>query len=377
VLIIKKIVKYLSVFLLLVLLAVAIWIRHAQQQPVYQATYINIQNERINQDILLQLHFLKEAMHHQNAALEQQFQYPEGFIFSNALYGLAWIDFAQHLDKNSAIFKEAETESRWAWEQTQTEDGIRGFSTDLPLARGAFYKGWTNYLLGKLLCLNTQKQDNVLLDIFTNNCKSIQYAFEKTQKPYLESYGNQAWPADNVLCLASLKMYKKLTKGTDFERTTQEWLSRIKANLDTKTQLVPHEFDLLSNKISLPRGSSQSLMNCFWRDIDSAFAKQQFEQYRNAFLAERLGFKGMRESLEGAVNQEDIDSGPVIWGIGGAASVVGVKAFYVNGDTTNAALLSHSIETFGFPKKDNFSKQYLWGEVLILDLFRVWTISQK
>jgi hypothetical protein len=152
---------------------VAIWLRHAQQQPVYQVTYISIENQRVNQDVLLQLRFLKEALHDQNAALEQQSQYPEGFIFSNALYGLAWIDFAQLLDKNSELFKEAQAESRWAWEQTQTEDGIRGFSTDLPLARGAFYKGWTNYLLGKHLLLNAQKQDTILLDIFTSNCKSI------------------------------------------------------------------------------------------------------------------------------------------------------------------------------------------------------------
>jgi hypothetical protein len=62
-------------------------------------------------------------------------------------------------------------------------------------------------------------------------------------------------------------------------------------------------------------------------------------------------------------------------GIGGAASIVGVKAFYVNGDTKNAALLSHSIETFGFPKKDIAHKKYLWSEVLILDLFRVWTLA--
>ncbi len=326
---------------------------------------------------MLQLRFLKEALHHQNAALEQQFQYPEGFIFSNTLYGLAWIDFAQHLDKNSDLFKEAQTESRWAWEQTQTEDGIRGFSTDLPLSRGAFYKGWTNYLLGKHLLLHPQQQENILLDVFTRNCKSIVYAIEKTKKSYLESYGDLAWPVDNVLCLASLKLYKKLTQRTDFEPAIQTWLGRIKANVEPTTQLVPHEFVLLSNKKSLPRGSSQSLMNCFWQEIDSAFAKQQFEQYRHLFLAERLGFKGMRESLQGVVNQEDIDSGPVIWGIGGAASVVGVKALYVNGDIKNAHLLSHSIETFGFPKKDNLGKKYLWGEILILDLFRVWTGSMK
>ncbi len=375
---INKIAKHILLSLVFSCLLCCLYVFYLQQKKCYVPNYIMVENQKINQDVLLQLRFLKKELHEKNGAEAQQNLYPEGFVFANALYGLAWINFAENLDKNSSLFSEAKTESRWAYEQIITDESRAVFNPNLPLIYGAFYRGWSNYLLSKHLLLETNQIDSSLLNTYVKNCVSIKYTLNLTQKTYIESYENQTWAADNVLCLASLRNYKRLTQSDDYEPTVIAWLSKIKTHLDSNYQLVPHFYDLKKEKgIAEPRGSSQSLMNCFWIELDSAFAKKQFDIYKKEFLSQRLGFKAVREYPQQIDKQGDIDSGPVIWGIGAAASVVGVRALASNGDTKNATQLSHSIECFGFPSTDTDAKKYLGANILMLDLFRVWTLAKK
>lgn len=66
-----------------------------------------------------------------------------------------------------------------------------------------------------------------------------------------------------------------------------DWLTRIRSTLVPKYDLIPHGYDLDGNRpLEGLRGSSQSLMLSFLLNIDS---------------------------------------GPVVMGIGGAASIVGIK----------------------------------------------------
>lgn len=375
--IIRKLLRFIFWSIAALFLIGLFTLSYLKLKKCYEPTYIIIENQKVNQDVLQQLRYLKNELHHKFAAERQQNMYPEGFVFTNALYGLAWIDFAEHLDKSSSLFQEATSEALWSYEQIISDNARKTFDPNLPLIYGAFYRGWSNYLLGKYLLLIPNQIDEKLLKDFSKNCESIRYTLNLTQKTYLESYVNQVWSADNVLCLASLRQYKRLTQSDEFEPTVQVWLSKIKNHQDKQYQLVPHAYNLdLEKGISEPRGSSQSLMNCFWIELDSAFAKKQFETYKKEFFSERLGFKAVREYPQQIDKQGDIDSGPVIWGIGGAASVVGVRAFLSNEDNKNAQLLSHSIECFGFPTIEKGHKKYLWEEALILDLFRVWTLAK-
>jgi hypothetical protein len=69
---------------------------------------------------------------------------------------------------------------------------------------------------------------------------------------------------------------------------------------------------------------------------------------------------------------EDIDSGPVIWGIGGAASVVGQRAAAANGHDDLYLGLRNSLEAFGVAHTFFGEKTYLFGQLPMADAFIAW-----
>ncbi len=88
-----------------------------------------------------------------HAAEDMQGIFPEGFLFSNVLYGLAWADVLEKADKNSTVFKKGCAEIRWSIEEINSLNGKIVFPEDLDLPYGAFYNGWLSYLSGKYLKL--------------------------------------------------------------------------------------------------------------------------------------------------------------------------------------------------------------------------------
>ena len=72
-----------------------------------------------------------------------------------------------------------------------------------------------------------------------------------------------------------------------------------------------------------------------------------------------------------------IDSGPVIWSIGGAASVVGQRAALVNGNEELYVGLRNSIEAFGFGYSWLGEKKYLAGKLPMADVFIAWSNSAE
>ena len=150
-------------------------------------------------------------------------------------------------------------------------------------------------------------------------------------------------------------------------------MEKIKAHLDPKTGLIPHEY--LAYDPGQASGSSQSLMINFLPLIDTSFAKTQFALYKKHFLDYRFGLAGIREYPKGTTGRGDIDSGPVLLSIGGAASVVGVKAMLMNGDCDQHIAIRNSIEGFGVPIRWGNKKKYLGGQLAVADAFIAWAIA--
>jgi hypothetical protein len=108
-------------------------------------------------------------------------------------------------------------------------------------------------------------------------------------------------------------------------------------------------------------------------EIDSAYAWQQFTLYKKHFTDYRLGLPGVREFPKGVIGLADVDSGPVLFQIGGAASIVGRRTMQQYGETTLAVGLRNSIEAFGIPWTQDGQKAYLRGVLPIADAFIAWS----
>lgn len=328
----------------------------------------------VPEGVLQQLHFLRRVLHEEKAAEEMQLLYPEGYVFTHALYALAWCDVVERLPPGSMPWQEGMREIAFSLNALDAPAGRAVFNPDLPLTYGAFYRGWTAYVRGRYLGLRpAAEQDSLLVRQFRDECSAIAAAINQTQLPWLESYRHLAWPADNIVCLAALARYDRI-RGPRFQAVRAEWLERIKNSLDPQSGLIPHGFDPESGlPLEGVRGSSQSLMLCFLPDIDSAFAAAQYRIFRKQFLAWRLGLPGIREYPRGSMGLGDIDSGPVVLGIGGAASIVGIRAAVQYGDWEVAMALRGGVHALLLPQKDREEQCYLFGQLPVLDAFMAWS----
>lgn len=324
-----------------------------------------------NADVLAQLRSLNKAIRN-GAAEDMQQLFPEGYVFLHGLYGLAWCDVAIRADKKSELYAEAHAEIQFAYDHIVSAHAQSIFSEYQVLPYGAFYNGWCNYLLGKKLAVeNDVAQNPREVAQYEARCAAIAQALKRQDSPYLSSYTGGTWPADMVVCMASLAVHDKLLTPR-YQDEISRWLAQIGTMLDGHG-LIPHAVHPQTGAVvEGARGSSQSLMLCFLPEIDADFSRQQFSIYRKLFLDYRLGLPGIREYPAGDFGTGDIDSGPVVFKIGSAASIVGIRAFRQNGDASVSMALRNSLEPLALPMHNNETKKYLFGQMPMADAFLTW-----
>jgi hypothetical protein len=292
-----------------------------------------------------------------------QKQFPEGYFFLNVLYGLSWVQVG--LD-DPARSVDATAEVRWALDRLAATDGTAPFAESLQPQYGVFYAGWTNWLRGGLIALG--HSDAADLDTFTSRSVEIATAFRTASTPYLPSYPGQAWPVDSVVAIASLRQYDALV-APRFGQIARNWVTTAKTKLDPVTGLLPHQ---VAPQPSGARGSSQAMIQRFLVDIDPAFARTQYEIFKDKFVTGA----GVREYPKVTGGKGDADSGPLILGMSLSATVVTIGAARVHHDPL-ADRLAREGELVGLPLTGLKTKRYLFGAVPIGDAFLAWSTSAR
>jgi hypothetical protein len=319
-------------------------------------------------EVLYKLNFLEKEIKEKALADKMQEMYPEGFIFTYALYGLAWCELASvHPNLKSKAIHEA----LYAYEKINSEAGKLNFFPTANLKFGIFYNGWSNYLLSKILLLD--KTNRKLTLEFEKNCNEIITALNNCESPYLESYTGASWPADMIVGMASVSHFNGIIDNR-YQKDIKSWLSRIDTLLDSYTGLIPHSVYPNNGKmLEGARGSSMSLIIKFFSEIDKNYSKKLYERYQKYFMETILGLPYIREYPKGKNGTGDIDSGPVIFDIGSAGTIVSIG--------THASMqelnLSHQqyavIDAFGLSYTIKERKKYLFGLLPIVDAFIVWS----
>ena len=116
--------------------------------PVFLILHINWSlhytpncDSNVNQDVFNQLNYLGESMKKDGIDAQMQAYFPEGYFFTNVLYGLAWCDVLKSADKQTPLFKRGVGEIEWSIGKLNSEEGKRIFNAQSPLPYGAFYNG--------------------------------------------------------------------------------------------------------------------------------------------------------------------------------------------------------------------------------------------
>jgi hypothetical protein len=325
------------------------------------------------EDILLQFHFLEKELKQSNLGQRMQAVFPEGFVFSNALYGLAWCELALD-DATGQTKAKAIEEAKYAYEQINSEAGRSIFDPNLVPAYGAFYLGWNNYLLSKWLQIDTtapdrdhyekvyQRQSAYLAELVAKNAGS----------PFFQSYVNECWPADMCVAMASLANYERVFDGR-YKHVVSGWVEHITPKMDPYTGLLPHKVHATDGSVMEgARGCSISLIIRFLSEIDSGFAQQQYRLYKQNFIANTLTLPSVKEYPKGKSGSGDIDSGPVIMGVGFAGTIVAIGTHSVMGDWALSEQQYRTIHSFGVGLGTGNGKSYAFGELPIADAFIAW-----
>ncbi len=312
--------------------------------------------------VVKQLAFLRAELEG-GADLAAQKQFPEGYFFLNVLYGLSWVQVGIDDPARSA---DATAQVRWALDRIASTDGTAPFDESLQPQYGVFYAGWTNWLRGGLIALG--QSDAADRDTFTSESVEIATAFRTAKTPFLAAYPGQAWPVDSVVAIASLRLYDALV-APRFGQIARNWVTTAKTKLDPATGLLPHQ---VVPQVSGARGSSQAMIQRFLIDIDPAFARTQYEIFKDKFVT---GL-GVREYPKGTAGPGDVDSGPLVFGRSLSATVVAVGAARVHHDPL-ADQLAREGELVGLPFSGLKTKRYLFGAVPIGDAFLAWSTSAR
>jgi len=247
-------------------------------------------NEAEKADIISQLKFLeKELKHHQLGERMQQI-FPEGFVFVNALYGLTWCELAL-ADTTDVVLKErAMQESLYAYQALDSEDTKLVFPDELVPAYGIFYNGWRNYLLSKILSIDSPfRNSETYIANFKFQSEAISNALAKSTIPFLESYRGQSWPADMFVAMASLRHHDHLFQPK-YKSQIDTWLVSVRNGVDPTTKIIPHEVDSKTGiAVQTARGSSIGLILRMLGEIDKDLAREQYTLVKENFMATTIG----------------------------------------------------------------------------------------
>jgi len=212
------------------------------------------------------------------------------------------------------------------------------------------------------------------VEFFKKNCNDIVTAMRVSESPYLETYAGKTWPPDGLMAVACIDLHDEIFEPI-YQKDIQNYIAKVKTKLDPKTGLIPHAVNMKGSAREGARGGSQSLILLFLKDIDEQFADEQFEIYKEFFLDYRLGLPGFREYPKGQDGEEDVDSGPVIWDIGGVASIVGQRTMAKYENWTLYEGLRNCIKSFGAAYTQDSERKYIFGQLAIADVFTAWSNS--
>jgi hypothetical protein len=324
------------------------------------------------QTTLAQLRFLHNALEHGSAEAAQNI-FPEGYFFSWVLYGLGNAQLAAQLPTSHPerlwLLKNAQT----ALQKLESADGKKIFPQELEPPHGAFYNGWVLYLKGQLLrAIGIKNGAPKLLQSFQTGCARFAKALEQSRTPFLQSYTELSWAADNSIAIAALGIHDSLF-APKFKQAIADWVNVAKQRLEPDLGTLPHRNHPETGKsLERTRGSSLAMMILALGHAAPEFAAEQYQKLRQYFYATNLGIPGVLEYPKGSFGTGDVDSGPIVLGYSGPAVIVGMGAAISMNDMAAANAFNGFVEMGGFAFQGFGERRYLFGTLPIGDAFLVW-----
>ena len=241
---------------------------------------------------IAQLRFLTGALAG-GAADRMQGIFPEGYVFTWALYGLAAAQVLEAVPPGDERRSELLAAARNAVVRVCSDRARSTFSPNLRPPYGAFYASWSLYLRSVVLKA-TAPDDPVPFDLpqYEADCDSLAAALAASDSPFLESYPRQVWPGDTGVGVAGLAIRDAVLGGTHGP-VIERWVESVRRRLDPASGAIPHASGCRNGMpLEGPRGESLALLSRVLVDVDPELAREQYRILRRDFVARPWGLPG-------------------------------------------------------------------------------------
>ncbi len=143
-----------------------------------------------------------------------------------------------------------------------------------------------------------------------------------------DDYPEECYPNDVLWAVAALKRASKLGYGSrqDVDRLAIGLLTVLEGPARASQGLPAFQVDAKTGEPLQPaRGSANSGLLSMTAELDATVASRWFERYAGQYWQDGW-ISGFREVPVGVGGYEDVDSGPVVFGIGSVATGFGIGA---------------------------------------------------
>ena len=135
------------------------------------------------------------------------------------------------------------------------------------------------------------------------------------------------WAADQSAIIYSLWLFDMNNKTSLHSELAHKWIEYMKLKgIHKSTGLFITEVQNVKKFSNQPRGCALSYLIHYMSKFEPEVAQEQWELYKKHMLVKRIGFKCFREYLPTYKSKWTPDSGPIIAGVGIAASGLGMNA---------------------------------------------------
>jgi hypothetical protein len=230
---------------------------------------------------------------------------------------------------------------------------------DLASDRGHAYLGYVNLALGMLRIVAPHNRFVGLHDRITD---ALVRRISLAPKGLIETYPGEAYPADVASVIGSIGLHDR-GAGSDHHALLAAWAETFRARwIDPQSGMI---FQAGDPATGLPRGPARASHTALAvyalsfalpdlsRDLFAALQRTQ----RASFV----GFGAIREDAPGKSGSSDIDSGPVVLGVGVSATGFALAGARIHGDRALYTELYRTAELFGAPHTSGQGRHFVSG----------------
>jgi hypothetical protein len=168
---------------------------------------------------------------------------------------------------------------------------------------------------------------------------------------------SDTWPADQAVTLLAFRLYDEAFGTHLLDEPLAGYLTTMEEHTDPATQLyhsavIDPTVPIVSSAedyATTPRGCAASWTQLYLAQVAPDIARAQYTHFRDHMSASILGFGGFREWPSGRAGGMDGDSGPIVLGVGMAATGLGLGPARLFGDGEQYATIRRTALTFGVP----------------------------